>query len=82
MLIGEGNPGNNRRLISEARFRIRAIDKMLHDLRYEKACLEQVVLNYKYIKDAEKNRMTNKWQAKLKHGQKHRHDMLKSVMNN
>ena len=69
-----------RQLVSEAKLRIRGIHKQITDLKRERYCLEQFIMNDEYITAARKNNLTKKWTTKLKHGQKHKKNVLKAVM--
>jgi len=69
-----------RQLVSEAKLRIRGIHKLMADLKREKDILEQFIMNDEYITEVRKNNLTKKWATKLKHGQKHKKNALKSIM--
>lgn len=69
-----------RQLISEAKLRIRGIGKQIADLKREKYCIEQFIMQDEYISATRKNNLTKKWTDKLKHGQKHKKNVLKTFM--
>ena len=69
-----------RQLISEAKLRIRGIGKLMADLKREQYCLEQFIMNDEYITATRKNNLTKKWITKLEHGQKHKKNVLKALM--
>ena len=69
-----------RILISECKLKIRGIGKEIADLKRDKYCLEQFIAQDAYIIAARANNLTNKWKDKLKHGQKHKKNMLKALM--
>ena len=69
-----------RQLVSEAKLRIRSIHKQIADLKREKNILEQFIMNDEYITEVRKNNLTKKRTTKLEHGQKHKKNVLKAVM--
>ena len=69
-----------RQLISEAKLRIRGIGKQIADLKREQYCIEQFIMQDEYISATRKNNLTKKWTTKLKHGQKHKKNVLKALM--
>ena len=71
---------SQKSLISKAKLRIRGIEKEIADLKREKLYLDWLIENDKYLTGVKKEKVTNKWQAKLKHGQKNKKNMLKAVM--
>jgi len=64
----------------EAYLPLRGIGKLMADLKREQYCLEQFIMNDEYITAARKNNLTKKWITKLKHGQKHKKNVLKAFM--
>ena len=60
--------------------RVRGIGKEIADLRRERYILEKFIRQAEYIAEARKQQRTDKWQAKLKAGQRNKKDMLKAVM--
>jgi len=74
-------PNHQRKLINEAKLRVRGIGKEMADLRYEKHTLEQYIRQAEFIADIRKQQRTDKWMAKLKKGQHKKNDyILKAVM--
>ena len=73
-------PNHQRKLINEAKLRVRGIGKEIADLRHERYTLERFIRQAEYIAEVRKQQRTNKWQAKLKYGQQKKKDMLKAVI--
>ena len=73
-------PNKQRKLINEAKLRVRGIGKEIADLRREKYTLEQFIRQAEYIAGVRKQQRTDKWKAKLQYGQKNKKDMLKAVI--
>ena len=73
--------------ISEVKLHIRGLGKIIADLEHQISDLkremyffEQLVVRDKCVQAARKNNLTNKWTDKLKHGQKHKKNVLKALM--
>jgi len=75
-------PNHQRKLINEAKLRVRGIGKQIADLRYEKRVLDQYIRQAEFIADIRKQQRTDKWMAKLKKGQKHKRykNILKATL--
>ena len=73
-------PNHQRKLINEAKLRVRGIGKEIADLRRERSTLERFIRQAEYIAEVRKQQRTDKWQAKLKHGQRNKRNMLKAVI--
>ena len=73
-------PNHQRKLINEAKLRVRGIGKEIADLNNERYTLERFIRQAEYIAEVRKQQRTNKWQAKLKYGQQKKKDMLKAVI--
>jgi hypothetical protein len=69
-----------RQLVSEAKLRIRGIGKQIADLKREKYCIEQFIMQDEYITTTRKNNLNKGLATKLKHGQRHKKNMLKALM--
>ena len=73
--------------ISEVKLHIRGLGKIIADLEQQIADLkreryffEQFIVRDKSIQATRKKNLTENWTKKLKHGQRHRKNVLKSVM--
>jgi len=73
-------PNHQRKLINEAKLRVRGIGKEIADLRRERYILEQFIWQAEYIAGVRKQQRTDKWLSKIKHGQKHKRDKLKAAL--
>ena len=73
-------PNHQRKLINEAKLRVRGIGKEIADLKRERYTLERFIRQAEYIAEVRKQQRTNKWQAKLKYGQQNKKDMLHSAI--
>ena len=71
---------SQKSLISEAKLRIRGIAKEIADLKREKLYLDCLIENDTYLTSVKQEKVSNNWQAKLKHGQRNKKNMLKAVM--
>ena len=69
-----------RHLISEAKFLFRRKEKELYALKQEMYYIEQFILTNEYIISMREKNLTKNTLKKLKHGQKHKKDLLKAVM--
>ena len=69
-----------RQLISECKLKIRGIGKQIADLKREQYCLEQFIMQDEYISATRKNNLNKELAKKLKHGQKHKKNVLKGLM--
>ena len=76
-----------KQVISEIKLRIRGIGKQIADLeqqivdlKRERYFFEQVIVQDKRIQAVRKSNLTKKWMKKLKHGQRHKTNILKAAM--
>ena len=73
-------PNHQRKLINEAKLRVRGAGKEIADLRRERDTLERFIRQAEYIAAVRKQNRTEKWLGKRKHGQRNKKDMLKAVL--
>ena len=69
-----------RYLVTQARAMLKRKKRKLAKLKADVFCLEKFIYNSELNTAARKQNLSKGWQEKLKHGQKHKKNVLKAVM--